>query len=148
MVQNQHDRKLCEHCQRNVFPVRPKPNMVLLILLFIFVIPGLIYLIIYGLTEENRCPICYSEVSDMISYHHPPFRNGDPNSYDPSLIGGKVIRSEPTIMDPEGEYVEYVPPVEKKTQNLPKPRVYCKFCGIELSDLDTEKCPNCGTSRS
>ena len=148
MVQNQHDRKLCVHCQRNVFPVRPKPNMALLVLLFIFVIPGLIYLIIYGLTEETKCPICYNEVSERISYYHPPFRNGDPNSYDSSLIGGKVIRSEPTIMNPEGDYIDYIPPMDKQKEQVPKSREYCKFCGTELFDSEFEKCPNCGTTRS
>ena len=106
MVQNQHDRKLCAKCQRNVFPVRPKPDMIFIILLFILVIPGLIYLIIYGLKPQDRCPICYSQVSDSIDYHHPPFRNGDPNSFDPTLIGGTVIRSESTILNPEGDYVD------------------------------------------
>ena len=147
MVQNQHDRKFCTKCQRNVFPVRPKPDMAFLILLFILVIPGLIYLIIYGLKPENKCPICYTTVSNTIDYHYPPFRNGDPNSYDQTLIGGTVIRSEPTIMNPEGEYLEYIPPVEKKVEQIPKPRVYCKFCGSELADNNTEKCLNCGTSR-
>ena len=147
MVQNQQDRKLCMNCQRNVFPVRPKPNMALLILLFIFIVPGLIYLIFYGLIKETKCPICYNEVSDSISYHHPPFRNGNPNSYDPNLIGGKVIRSEPTIMNPEGDYIEYIPPEEKPNQQKPKPREYCKFCGSEITDPNIENCSNCGTSR-
>jgi hypothetical protein len=145
MVQNQHDRKLCTKCQRNVFPVRPKPDMIFIILLFVLVIPGLIYLIIYGLKPQDRCPICYSQVSNSIDYQFPPFRNGDPNSYDPSLIGGTVIRSESTIMNPEGDYVDYVPP--KKPIQLPKPREYCKFCGVEIQDLNTDKCANCGTSR-
>ena len=145
MVQNQLDRRLCDKCQRNVFPVRDKPNMIALILLFVLVIPGIIYLIIYGLQPENRCPICYSVVADTINYHYPPFRNGDPNSYDPTLIGGTVIRSESTILNPEGDYKEYIPP--KQPILPPKPREYCKFCGVELQDPNTDKCSNCGTSR-
>jgi hypothetical protein len=148
MVQNQHDRKLCTKCQRNVFPVRPKPNMAFLILLFILVVPGIIYLIFYGLKPKIYCPICYSKVSETIDYHYPPFRNGDPNSFDPKLIGGTVIRTEPTIMNPEGEFVDYVDPPEKLEKNISTPRTYCKFCGIELQDPNIEKCPNCGTSRT
>ena len=145
MVQNQHDRRLCTKCQRNVFPVRPKPDMIFIILLFVLVIPGLIYLIIYGLKPEDRCRICYSQVSDTINYHYPPFHNGDPNSFDASLIGGTVIRSESTILNPEGDYVEYMPP--NKTNQPSRPREYCKFCGVEVQDPNTSKCANCGTSR-
>ena len=147
MVQNQNDRKFCTKCLRNVYPVRPKPDMVFLILLFILVIPGLIYLIFYGFKPENRCPICYTKVSDTIDYNYHPFRDGDPNSFDSSLIGGTVIRSESTILNPEGDYVEFIPP-EQTSQALPKPREYCKFCGTEFSDSNSEKCSNCGTSRS
>ncbi|MBN2156545.1 MAG: hypothetical protein JW776_10925 [Candidatus Lokiarchaeota archaeon] len=146
MVQNQQDRKFCVKCQRNVFPTRDKPEMALLILLFIFVIPGLIYLIFYGFKPKNRCPICYSVVSDKIDYHYPPFRNGDPDSYDPSLIGGTVIRTESTIMNPEGDFLKYIPPVEQISP--PIPREYCKYCGMEFQDPTVAKCPNCGTSRS
>jgi hypothetical protein len=119
--------------------------MIFLILLFILVIPGIIYLIIYGLKPEDRCPICYKNVTNTINYHYPPFRNGDPNSYDPTLIGGSVIRSESTILNPEGNYVDYFPP--KNSHPHSKSREYCKFCGNEIQDLNTDKCPNCGTSR-
>jgi len=147
MVQNQLNRKFCTKCQRNVFPVRPKPDMAFLILLFVLIIPGIIYLIIYGLRPENRCPICYTIVSDTIDYHYPPFRNGDPNSYDPSLIGETVIRSEATILNPEGDFVDYIPP-ELPSQAPPSPREYCKFCGAEFVNSNSVKCTNCGTSRS
>jgi len=145
MVQNPHDRKLCMKCKRNVFPAREKPEMVLLILLFILVIPGLIYLILYGLKPKNCCPICYSVVSDTIDYHYPPFRNGDPNSYDPSLIGGTVIRTESTFLNPEGDFVGYLPPEEKKL--LQEHLEYCRYCGMEFQDPTIKKCVNCGTAR-
>lgn len=147
MVQNQHDRKFCDRCQRNVFPARPKPNFILILSLFILIIPGLIYLIIYGLKPQNRCPICSSVVSYQINYHYPPFRDGDPNSYDPTLIGGTVIRSETTIMDPEGVFVDFIPPRKNSPLLPPSPREYCNFCGNEFHDVHAEKCPNCGTSR-
>ncbi len=145
MVQNQHDRKLCTKCKTNVFPTREKPEMVFLILLFILIIPGIIYLIIYGLKPKNRCPICYSVVSDSIDYHYPPFRDGNPDSFDASLIGGTVIRSEPTIMNPEGDFLDYQPPEQQSVS--PEQHVYCKFCGEEIEDLKEEKCSNCGTIR-
>ena len=145
MVQNQHDRKLCITCQRNVFPTREKPEMALLIFLFILVIPGLIYLIIYGLKPKNRCPICNSIVTETIDYHYPPFRNGDPKSYDPSLIGGTVIRTESTFLNPEGDYVEYFPPVEKQPTQIS--HEYCSYCGMEFQNPSIKKCINCGTTR-
>ena len=145
MVQNQHDRKLCAQCKRNVFPTREKPDMAFLILLFILVIPGIIYLIIYGLKPKNRCPICYSLVADSIDYHYPPFRDGNPDSFDSSLIGGTVIRTEPTIMNPEGDFIGYHPP--QQHSDSAKQHVYCKFCGMEFEDPKAEKCANCGTFR-
>ena len=120
--------------------------MVLLVLLFFFVIPGLIYLLIYGLQPEDRCPICYTKVSSTIDYNYPPFHNGDPNSFDASLIGGTVIRTEPTITNPEGDFVEYISP--KESSNEPKMRIYCKFCGVEFKDPNADKCWNCGTPRT
>ena len=145
MTQNQYDRKLCPKCKRNVFPTREKPDMAFLILLFVLIIPGIIYLIIYGLKPKNKCPICYSIVTDSIDYHYPPFRDGNPDSYDPSLIGGTVIRSEPTIMNPEGDFLDYRPP--QHPSESPKQHLYCKFCGMEYKDPNAKKCSNCGTSR-
>jgi hypothetical protein len=51
-------------------------------------------------------------------------------------------------MNPEGDFLEYTPPAEKQENQTLSSRVYCKFCGVEIQDLDMEKCPNCGTSRT
>ena len=144
MVQNQHDRRLCDRCQRNVFPVRPKPNFILLALAFIFVIPFLIYLIYYGSLQKSKCPICFSSVG-TIDYKHPPFK-GTPDSYDPSLIAsGKVVRINEETFSPEGDFLEYIPDSPKSEyESTPAPYNFCKKCGDKV-DTDGKYCANCGT---
>lgn len=146
-IQNQLDRKFCSHCQRNVFGTRPKPDMVILIISFFLVFPFLIYMVYYGLHPKDRCPICYSKVGP-IDYRYPPFR-GTPDSYDPSLIAkGKVIRTNPEVTNPEGNFVEFVPDnkLEKNKQireikNIPVK--YCSYCGAEV-DPNVRFCRVCG----
>ena len=76
-------------------------------------------------------------------------KNGDPNSYDPSLIGGTVIRSEPEILNPEGNFMEYIPPKPSISETPSvKPTVYCKYCGVILENPSVQKCPSCGSSQS
>jgi len=121
MVQNQYDRRMCYRCQRNVFPVRPKPNFILLALAFIFVVPFLIYLIYYGSLQKSKCPICFSCVG-AIDYKHPPFK-GTPDSYDPSLVAsGKVVRINEETVNPEGDFFEYIPDSQKsENESTPAP---------------------------
>ena len=163
MVQNQADRRLCVHCQRNVFPTRSKPNILAIIISAIFVIPLIIYLIYYAGQEIDKCPICYQRVR-AIDYNYPPFR-GTLESYDPSLINvGAVIRTEESFLDPEGSYVQTIPTQYDKNDNLDlntenkktddsdennkngnkgfHPR-FCMLCGSELPEFG-KFCAACG----
>ena len=144
MVQNQNDRRMCHRCQRNVFSVRPKPNLVLLALSFILVIPFLIYLIYYGSLQKSKCPICFSNVG-AIDYKFAPFK-GTPDSYDPSLVtSGKVVRINEETMNPEGDFLEYIHDNQKSdNESTPAPYNFCKKCGDKMDD-DGKFCPNCGT---
>lgn len=145
MVQNQNDRKLCPRCQRNVFPARPPPNIVGLVLFF----P--IYIIYYGLLSKDKCPICYSSVLP-INYNYPPF-HGTPDSYDPSMLPtGGVIREESTYTKPEGNFVAYNPdleinPTSQKeinTYEVGKKQQFCVYCGVEIK-IGAKFCHKCGS---
>lgn len=145
MVQNQHNRKLCPNCQRNVFATRPPPNIIFLVLFF----P--IYIIYYGLLPKNKCPICYKSVLP-IDYNYPPF-HGTPDSYDPSLLpSGSVIREESTFSKPEGNFLAYKPNQnisneDPKNQNLPnleKKQQFCMYCGVEIK-IGAKFCHKCGS---
>ncbi|MBD3350374.1 MAG: zinc-ribbon domain-containing protein [Candidatus Lokiarchaeota archaeon] len=138
MYQNQNDRRMCHRCGRNVFPTRPKPNVILAVIL------NIIYLIYYGLLPKDRCPICYNKVGP-IDYAYPPFR-GTPGSYDPSMLPkGKVVRTQEDLVDPEGEFLEYIP--EEQNTNTGQPTVvkknFCQFCGAKLQK-EAHFCPKCG----
>ncbi|MHA1341415.1 MAG: zinc-ribbon domain-containing protein [Promethearchaeota archaeon] len=159
-MQNQLDRKFCPRCQRNVFAVRPKINVIAVAIgLFIFFLPGIIYFIYYGMKKKDRCPICYSKVGP-IDYNYPPFR-GTPESFDPSLIYvGKVVRTEPTMDDPEGDFVSIIPDnninISSNLQQQPNinvipaqtgpsniPYQFCQFCGAKINQK-VKFCPQCG----
>ena len=146
MVQNQHERRMCYRCQRNVFPVRPKPNFILLVFSFFLGIPFLIYIIYYGSLQKSKCPICFSNVGP-IDYKHPPFK-GTPDSFEPSLIAsGKVVRVNEEGFNPEGDFLEFIPNDQKpvyESKSIPAPYNFCKKCGEKI-DVDGNFCANCGT---
>jgi len=122
--------------------------MVALVLGFMFVVPGIIYLIYYGLKRKNCCPICYSKVKP-IDYNYPPFK-GTPDSYDPSLIYvGKIVRTESTFENPEGDFVAVIPDNQesfKQQSNSSYSLIqnFCKLCGSKL-EYNMKFCPFCGS---
>jgi hypothetical protein len=149
MVQNQADRRMCVHCQRNVFPARQKPNIIAIIICAILVLPLIIYLIYYASLEQDRCPICYNRVT-TIDYNYPPFR-GTLESYDPSLINvGGVIRTQESLLDPEGTYIETIPDViepipnnDLKPEENPIQKMFCPQCGTQIL-TSVKFCTACG----
>lgn len=51
--------KHCMLCNRNVIPTKKFNGVVFLILLILFIVPGVLYLIYY-LAKTESCPICKS----------------------------------------------------------------------------------------
>ena len=51
--------RFCNLCNRNVIPSKNFNGVVFLLLLFLGIIPGIIYLIYY-LAKSRKCPICKS----------------------------------------------------------------------------------------
>lgn len=108
-----------------------------------FALPFVFYLLFYGFQQKNRCPICFNAIRP-IDYNYPPFR-GSHDSFDPGLIAlGKVLRTEGSNFNPEGDFVEFVETnMESRGVESQKKTKFCKKCHQEIK-FDINFCHMCG----
>ena len=141
MVQDPNDMMFCNQCKMNVYPSRPKFNIIIyvilaIIMLFIFTVLTIIslsffselflfiffmwgfmvinpYLIYFGLQRKQNCPRCYKKTAEK-NLEYKPFGEKEPEIY------------------------RTLTPSEKSIKNW-----YCPYCGHPLNE-GAVFCGSCG----
>ncbi|MFW9987725.1 MAG: zinc ribbon domain-containing protein [Candidatus Odinarchaeota archaeon] len=141
MVQDPNDMMFCNQCKMNVFPSRPKFNIIIYVIfaiiflgiftaitiislsffsdlfLFIFFMWGFMiinpYLLYFGLQKKDSCPRCYTKTSE------------------------KNLKYKP-FGEKESEIYRELTPLKKTIENF-----YCPYCGHSLNK-GALFCGSCG----
>ncbi|MFX1371464.1 MAG: hypothetical protein ACFFCE_06350 [Promethearchaeota archaeon] len=140
-VQDPNDMMFCSQCKMNVYPSRPKFNIVLFVvlaiimlfvfttitlismsffsefLLFIFFMWGFLiinpYLVYFGLRRKQNCPLCFKKASEK-NLEYKPFGEKEPEIYK-------------KIDPPQQTNIKW----------------FCPYCGVSLNE-GAIYCGSCG----
>lgn len=132
-------RKYCNSCNTAVKPVRPEFNGCLCCLLLFTAFGWLIYLVIYILLPEDRCPFCNRQV---VHINHREQQHKPPSPRASSQL--QENRHKEPYIRTDVAYSENAPPNWEEKPSEKKPTtVYCPYCGTSIS-AEAKHCTACG----